>query len=131
MNLIKMRIKQLHRENRDQPRELREIHRADWPDSPPGAPIPFKVWRSSTFLVQGFHEDGCTRLSVNRTMIQRNGQWHDDVTWDDLQRLKHEAGFGDSCAIEFYPPDADVVNVANMRHLWIVTDRLPRHWRNG
>lgn len=37
-----------------------------------------------------------------------------------LQHLRTEAGYADRCAVEIYPPDQDIVNVANMRHLWIV-----------
>jgi hypothetical protein len=34
-------------------------------------------------------------------------------------------------AVEVYPPAGDVVNVANMRHLWVLRDRLPFAWRGG
>jgi len=71
-------------------------------------------------LVQVFNEpSGIERLSVCRTSVQ-NGEWVSEITWDELQRIKRECGRGDKDAVELYPADADVVNVANMRHLWIV-----------
>ena len=71
------------------------------------------------------------RLSINRTTLGANGRWDENITWDDLQRLKREAGYGDKDAVEVFPADVDVVNVANMRHLWVFVGnyRLPFAWR--
>ncbi len=51
------------------------------------------------------------------------------LVWDELQRIKSECGYGNTDAIEIYPADDDVVNVANMRHLWILDSRIPFAWR--
>jgi hypothetical protein len=32
-------------------------------------------------------------------------------------------------AVEVYPKDSDIVNVANMRHLWLVDDKTNIGWR--
>jgi hypothetical protein len=40
------------------------------------------------------------------------------ISWDDLQAIKEEY-FPGSMAIEVYPPGDDVVDEANIRHLWI------------
>lgn len=90
------------------------------------------VFRSRDFLVQIFPAtESIVRMSVNRTELRQDGRWSDEISWDELQRLKAEAGYGDLDAIEIYPPDKDVVNVANMRHLWILPDdlKLPFAWR--
>lgn len=111
-----------------------------WPDSLvrfPSAltgpkPMPYAVMRSKGFMVQFYMEPGTTvRLSIHRTTIDDTGEWVDGITWDDLQRIKREAGFGDCCAIEIYPPDADVVNVASIRHLWVLPEAHPLMWRDG
>lgn len=41
------------------------------------------------------------------------------------------AGYGDRDAVEAYPKNSDVVNVANIRHLWILPNHadLPVFWR--
>ena len=62
------------------------------------------------------------RLSINRAGLDKGGEWQQGISWEDMQRLKREAGYGNHDAVEVFPPDDDVVNVANMRHLWI----LPR-----
>jgi len=72
------------------------------------------------------------RLSVLRTSLDTAGGWQQDITWEELQRLKREAGYGDHDAVEVFPPDADVVNVANIRHLWILEPgHLPFAWRKS
>jgi hypothetical protein len=92
-----------------------------------------EVWRSREFLVQVFQEgDGIVRASINRTSVNSgNGRWLDGISWDELQRVKREIGRGHRDAVEVFPADRDVVNVANMRHLWIFTEPLQYAWRKG
>lgn len=126
-------IRQLHRENMNWPVALVDVPREAWPD-PASNPyqtgsICERVMRSRKFLVvQWLETNGARRLSVMRTEYGRNGQPLDGITWDDLQRLKREAGYGGACAIDIFPPDSDLVNVANMRHLFIV-NAPPCMWR--
>lgn len=114
-------------ENRKQPIELKQIPKDEWPDrfQPRGLK---EVWRSRGFLVQVFDEaNGVERLSVCRTSIV-DGDWKEDIRWGELQRLKCECGRGDKDAVEIYPADKDVVNVANMWHLWLAGD-VPFKWK--
>jgi hypothetical protein len=97
-------------------------------DVPRGNP-PLKVWRSRFFLVQLFNQDGHLRLSINRTKINNEGNWCDGITWDELMACKHACGFGDRWAVEVFPPEQHVVNVANIRHLWLV-DQPSYAWIN-
>jgi hypothetical protein len=87
-----------------------------------------RVWRSRDFLVQLFDEAG-GRLSICRARLAANGQrWADGITWDELMEVKAGVGFGDRWAVEVFPPDAAVVDVANMRHLWILDGVPPYGW---
>lgn len=92
---------------------------------------PVEIWRSSSYLVQIYAErTGLARMSVCRTTIKKSGDWDESISWDDLQRLKRECGRGDFDALEIYPADKDVVNVANIRHLWILTSsKIDFAWR--
>lgn len=86
---------------------------------------PLQCWQSRDFLAMVYSDpqkDGTfiTRISIQRTELQNDGTWKDGITWDDIHRIKREIGFGDLWAVECFPPDAAVVNVANIRHLWIV-----------
>lgn len=119
----------LKRENAKFPFVLVEIPREKWEKVAPSTTV--RVLRSRDFLVQ-VHETGhdrCLRLSVCRTDIQVGGRWKDGISWDDLQRLKREAGYADRDAVEIYPADNDVVNVANMRHIFLTPEPIPFAWR--
>jgi hypothetical protein len=122
------------RESAKLPEKLVEIPKAEWANATNDDPTRFRVWRSRHFLVQAFMEnypDPLVRLSINRTTLGANGRWLEDISWDDLQRVKREAGYADLDAVELFPADKDVVNVANMRHLWVFLEpgRLPFAWR--
>ena len=120
--------RELERQNAKLPRELQLIPREVWPN--PNGPQR-RVFRSRDFLVQEFDAPApaCVRLSVNRTTLGEAGRWIDNITWDELQEIKAQCGYQHADAVEVYPPVGDVVNVANMRHLWILRDRLPFAWR--
>jgi hypothetical protein len=119
--------RELARENARQPATLQEVPREQWPNQTGGQ---IRVLRSRDFLVQVFPEPPPVhvRLSINRTSLQGQ-RWQDGITWDELQRLKHEAGYGDCDAVEVFPADRDVVNVANMRHLWVMAEPVSFAWR--
>lgn len=109
---------------------LREIPREQWPHSLVSGAERVAVWRSAQFLVQFFEERGCLRMSVNRAELNRAGdRWKDGITWDELMEIKRGCGFGDKEAVELYPRDADVVNVANIRHLWFLPEPVAFAWR--
>ncbi len=42
------------------------------------------------------------------------------ISWDTLQRIKNETLGSDVLCVEVYPPDAELVDNLNMRHLWEV-----------
>ena len=118
----------LYEENKKWPAHLVEVPRDQWPAMEAATICPDFVWRSREFLCQEFHNnDGTVRLSFCRTELDKNGGWKEGFDWDTLQRLKRECGWGSNDAVEIFPSDFDIVNVANMRHLWIV-GRLPFKW---
>lgn len=57
-----------------------------------------------------------------------NGRWDDGLVWDELQEIKRQLGYGNSQAVEIYPEDRNIVNVADMRHLWVLPARLNLGW---
>jgi hypothetical protein len=111
---------------------LEPLPRASWPAPRPGERSHLiEAWRSRDFLVMVFREDtGYVRLSVVRTALDA-GRYADGISWDDLQRLKAETGRAACWAVEVYPPAADVVNVQNMRHLFVLEEPPPYAWRRG
>ena len=124
----------LREESKRFPEHLVDIPRDQWPARAAESGL-LRVLRSRDFLVQVFNEGRervIVRLSVCRTRLNAAGtRWEDGITWDDLQRLKCEAGYADMDAVEIYPARANVVNVANVRHLWVMAKPVPFAWRAG
>jgi hypothetical protein len=118
------------------PEHLVPVAPEHWPDMA-GSPIKtgsiaIGAFRSNAFVVVVWIEpNGFTRLSINRTeWDEREGRFRDNIGWDDLQRLKAEAGYGDVPAVELYPPDQHVMNTVNMRHLFLLPIAPPFMWRD-
>jgi hypothetical protein len=110
------------------------LPRESWLDRYPGNHPPLRVWQSRNYLVQLFDEAPLTpkvdvfRLTVCRVTLGDDGHWDENLSWDELQEIKREVGYGEWYGVEIYPRDSDVVNVANMRHLWVVSSPLGIGW---
>lgn len=125
-------VNQLRIENALRSAFLEKLPKSKWP--PVKIPRDLKeVWRSRYYLVQVFQEkDGMERLSICISDVDAAGErWKDGLSWEMLQDIKHQVGRGNKDAVEVFPRDCDVVNVANMRHLWIMTKELPFAWRSN
>lgn len=79
------------------------------------------AFRSRDFLAQVFALEGSDmmRLSVQRMELAKHGGFVDLITWDDLQWVKRQVGFGMCDAVEAFPADEDVVQTDGMRHLFV------------
>jgi hypothetical protein len=89
-----------------------------------------QVLRDNKYFVQVYDQEGHIRISVNRAEIDDKGDWLQGISWDTLMEIKRQIGYGDFDAVEVYPKDKDVVNVANMRHLFILDEPLDFIWRS-
>lgn len=101
--------------------EFIEIPKSQWEKLKAKPKNLVQVFLNDEFLVQVYDEIeiNITRLSINK--VQKDGDnWQDGITWEELQEIKRLVGYGDKCAVEIFPPDNDLVNVSNMRHLWLV-----------
>ena len=129
-------IKQQHEHVSERPARLTPLPRDEWPRMDP-ADLPERVWASRHYLVQLYQEaqhDSAPvyRMSVCRTRLKKTGvRWQEGLTWDELQAIKREIGFGDWYGVEIYPRECDVVNEANMRHIWLMEKPLPVGWRSA
>jgi hypothetical protein len=131
MNLIKAKRQLLKDTNWKYPDKLAVVPEKDWPEEWRGAKeAPLQAWRSRKFFAMRYASGHCLgRLSFGRSEITSEGDWKDGLTWDDIMRLKAEAGYGDCWAIEIFPPVLDIVNVANLRHIWLLVEAPPMAWR--
>ena len=53
-------------------------------------------------------------VPLGHLMVEHDGT----ITWDQLQIVKNEVWGPEARAIEVYPPEDQVVNTGNYRHLW-------------
>lgn len=109
-----------------------EVKSQDWPpvETNEGEGR-FKVFVNEHFLVQLFNEDNdIVRMTVNRLKVKKSGHWEDGITWDELMQIKRTIGYGSSFGVEAYPEDLQVINVANMRHIFLLPEAPSWAWRN-
>lgn len=121
--------------NRRFPSTMTQLPRREWPfgaNDPKLPNPPARVWRSSRFVACLYIEPGKTakRLSICRARLNDQGQFEDGLSWDELQQIKRECGFGEREAVEVFPRDQHIVNVSNMRHLWILEGDCEWTWRD-
>lgn len=132
ITITRQQRKALERENERWPVNGREIPPDQWPRDLEMDRL--RVIRSRDFLIQVFNvgrAGAVLRLSVNRTKLLGTGRCDEGLTWDELQEVKRIAGYADYWAVEVYPADSEVVNVANMRHLWLLPEMPPFAWHAG
>lgn len=73
-----------------------------------------RAWRNNYFIVQCVPEAG----GVTRLMVRRNDA-QPIRAWLDLQRVKNELCGPERYAVEVYPPQSQLVDDANLYHLWV------------
>lgn len=121
--------KRLAKMNAKRPKKLTLVDPAFWPADAGYQDNRKEVWVSNKYLVQVFIEDNdIIRVSINRTTKNSEGEWEDNLTWDEIQQIKTDIGAADLYAIEVYPRGRDVVNIANMRHIWLLPEPLNIGW---
>lgn len=84
-----------------------------------------RVFKNSRFLIQVRRHGDTERLSVNRVQYTKGPEgpvWLQGITWDELQEIKNLCGYENKWLVEYYPPKDAVINVANIRHLWVVDE---------
>lgn len=68
--------------------------------------------------------EGTLTVAVSHTAADNHEEFHlreagIPITWDELQAIKDHF-WPDRIGIEIYPPHDQIVNVANMRWLWVL-----------
>ena len=109
---------------------LEPLDRSLWLTPLGDNPSRFACWVSRDFIVQAFTvPGGVIRLAINRRQSRRDERlFEDGISWDELQEIKQQCGYGDRMAVEIYPENCHVLNQMNARHLWILPHRLPFAW---
>lgn len=133
-HIIKARQKTVQRDNRKFGAQMQEIDISKL-SLPPDIDKkkPERAFRSNRFLAMlypGDHPDIEVRISVCRTAIRGDGEYVDGITWDELMMVKAECGYAYHDALEVYPALQDIVNISNIRHLFVLQEELAWKWKN-
>lgn len=124
-------MKKLEEKQNKLPDTFSPVPQYEWPNEGRRENL-IEVWMNRYFLVQIYREEnGVKRLSILRAALKNDMGWADRITWDELQEIKNQCGFSDMAAVEVFPPSCDVVNVANMRHLWVLPSVPSYCWRKS
>lgn len=80
-----------------------------------------EVWASKHFRLRIIrHTEVIYRISVHRMTVDvDNDTWKGNISWDEMNELKRQCGRGSINAVERFPPDDELINAGNYRHLWI------------
>lgn len=127
--------------NREQRRALEKVKRqliASYPDeltkvdeNDPNMPYTShpqdldSIWRNKKFTVMLWNVPAGKKMTISRNeWDSKSRRYVDGITWDEIMEIKRGIGFGEQNAVEFYPPDSEVVNIANVRHIWILPHEI-------
>lgn len=83
-----------------------------------------QVWNNATPLCDGTPWEGSKRVAIKHTRAKTRQNalkrgYSAPVEWDDMQAIKNHFWSG-QIGIEVFPPESDLVDVANMRWMWIL-----------
>ena len=85
-----------------------------------------ELWADDVYQVEVTRADKVAVLSVSRIDGQRGH------SWVDLQRIKNAIAGPECEAVELFPAQSRMIDVANKYHLWVVLDhrfRFPIGWK--
>ncbi len=86
-------------------------HLASHPHAPEGC---VQCWVNNKYSVQLI-----ARGELEVLMVRRHDEG-DEYPWRDLQRIKNELVGEDREAVQVFPKQGEVVDVADMAHIWLV-----------
>ena len=93
---------------------------------------PKRACRNNRYMAYLYEDytNGYLRLCVQRTTINDDGTYEDGISWDKIQEIKRLVGFGDWWGLEVFPADDHLINVSNIRHIWLFKERPSFAWNN-
>lgn len=81
------------------------------------------VWRNKKFSVILWKVPAGEKMTISRNeWDSKTRRYEDGITWDEIQEIKRELGYGERTGVEFFPPDSELINIANVRHIWFLPD---------
>lgn len=109
--------------------DLFRVEKSEWPETQPGWSRPIDVI-GGLGLISLVFQEGSGRLRISARWAQIGAVWDKTpIGWEALQAVKNFVA-PQRAALEIYPVEGREVNVANMRHLWVLPEKtgIPFGW---
>lgn len=107
-------------------RKLQHVPRDLWP-TPSGRFVPINVLCNDRFIVmEGEPQDTEPFGTVIHLLVRPHNQRHPG--WAALQEIKNAVCGSEAWGFEAFPRESELVDSANLYHIWVVMDqeRVPR-----
>jgi hypothetical protein len=82
--------------------------------------LPYQIWKNNLFIVQVFKKETEWGL-LDKAMIRRNDE-KSIHSWQAIQRIKNEIFGKERTALEVYPKESKLVDMANLYWLWVLPE---------
>lgn len=80
------------------------------------------IFRSKKYTVILYKMNKITgrqRFSITRNeWSSKERRYVGNISWDEIMEIKRQIGLGDVECWEYYPKDSEIINEANMRHIF-------------
>jgi len=86
-----------------------------------------KGWINDRYVVLEGAAQTLAGIPLRHLQIIRR-DWSHEQAWRDLQAIKTLLVGPDNEAVQLYPAERRVVDVANITHLWVLADPATRFW---
>lgn len=80
---------------------------------------PDAVFQNPRYIVQVFHGQRVFDRPATKLMIRRSDA-EPICSWPDLQRIKNELFGDEATAVQFFPPESELVDDANLYWLFVL-----------
>lgn len=87
-----------------------------------------RAWKNSRYVVQAFKPRDTAWGTFIKVGIRRN----DEAavrSWSEIQRIKNELFGEEAVAIEFFPAESKLVDVANLYWIWVTRAPVPEEFK--
>lgn len=85
---------------------------------------PAQVWKNNLYVVQVWEPRETWMGALTKLGVRRNDGGI-VRSWSDMQRIKNEILGPERVAMEFYPAESALTDVANMYWLWALPEGVP------
>lgn len=81
-----------------------------------------EIYRNNYYFLFVWYNIPTTKGEATKVLIRANDHKPIKNHWREIQNIKNEIFGKEKIAIEYYPPESDLVDMANIYWIWIFPD---------